>query len=88
MDTDSLNICRTSRGFAVVLFRDHYGEECSLQESSLAEPAAIWFGCDRNAFHSGTGEPLSPRMHLTREQVAALLPLLAHFAETGKLPCP
>lgn len=26
------------------------------------------------------------RMHLTQEQVRALLPLLQHFAETGELP--
>jgi hypothetical protein len=29
---------------------------------------------------------LTTRMHLTREQVAALLPLLQHFADTGELP--
>jgi hypothetical protein len=28
---------------------------------------------------------LSSRMHLTQEMVAALLPLLQHFAETGEL---
>lgn len=29
---------------------------------------------------------LSTRMHLTQEQVIALLPVLTHFAETGELP--
>ncbi len=29
---------------------------------------------------------LTTRMHLTREQVAALLPTLQHFADTGELP--
>lgn len=31
---------------------------------------------------------LNTRMHLTREQVAELLPMLQHFAETGELPEP
>lgn len=30
---------------------------------------------------------LTTRMHLSREQVAELLPVLAHFVETGELPC-
>ncbi len=29
---------------------------------------------------------LNTRMHLTREQVAALLPTLQHFVDTGELP--
>jgi len=29
---------------------------------------------------------LNTRMHLTREQVAELLPVLQHFADTGELP--
>lgn len=29
---------------------------------------------------------LNTRMHLTRNQVADLLPILKHFAETGELP--
>lgn len=29
---------------------------------------------------------MSTRMHLTQEQVAALLPALTHFVETGELP--
>jgi hypothetical protein len=29
---------------------------------------------------------MKTRMHLTREQVKALLPLLQHFVETGELP--
>ncbi|MFP3339719.1 hypothetical protein R0J91_17205, partial [Micrococcus sp. SIMBA_131] len=31
---------------------------------------------------------LNTRMHLTREQVAGLIPLLQHFAATGDLPAP
>lgn len=31
---------------------------------------------------------LTTRMHLTRDQVRSLLPVLAHFVETGELPDP
>lgn len=31
---------------------------------------------------------ISTRMHLTRDEVKALLPLLQHFAETGEVPMP
>ena len=34
----------TPRGFRIGTFRDLYGQECSVQESSSAEYAAIWFG--------------------------------------------
>ena len=67
----------TNRGFRRVDFTDRYGAACSLQESSLATEAAIWLGVN---------DPMASRMHLTQEQVAELLPLLQHFAETGYLP--
>lgn len=34
------------------------------------------------------GVHFTTRMHLTREQVAELLPILQHFVETGELPEP
>ena len=34
----------------------------------------------------GRAISITDRMHLNQEQVAALLPLLQHFAETGELP--
>lgn len=69
---------RTSRGFEFIAFNDCYGEECSLQASSLAEyekpgTSAVWLGCEEARKHPATGETLSPRMHLNREQVAALI---------------
>ena len=36
----------TKRGFGHIVFKDRYGEVCSLQESSLATEAAIWLGVD------------------------------------------
>ena len=35
---------KTARGFNISSFKDRYGEECSLQESSLATESAIWLG--------------------------------------------
>lgn len=69
---------RTSRGFELIEFKDHYGEKCSLQASSLAEyekpgTSAVWLGCNEAKKHFATGETLSQRMHLNREQVAALI---------------
>jgi len=71
-----LQFRKTERGFVVAHFRDRYGEECSIQESSLAEEAAIWLG-------EG-----SHRMHLTQGMVEQLLPVLEHFLKTGGLPAP
>ena len=41
---DSLTKDTTSRGFGRLEFDDLYGKRCSLQDSSLAGEAAIWFG--------------------------------------------
>lgn len=41
-----MNFEQTPRGFLVGRFKDRYGAKCSLQESSLAEEAAVWFGID------------------------------------------
>lgn len=70
-----LKFDRTKRGFARYDFKDLYGEACSLQASSLATDEAIWLGSNEGKLH--------PRMHLNREQVAALLPILQHFVMTG-----
>ena len=37
---------KTNRNFHLIEFKDRYNKKCSLQESSLAEEAAIWFGVD------------------------------------------
>lgn len=98
-----------SGGWPVIHFKDHYGKECSLQMSSLAEyekpgTSAVWLGIDncdpkvlaRDAAKFGiktkqtTGwvpYPIPPavllssRMHLNREQVAALIAHLSAWLE-------
>jgi hypothetical protein len=77
----------TQRGFGIIKFQDKYGESCSIQKSSLATDDCIWFGCDRNGiFKDGdrTYES-SMRMHLNREKVKELLPILQKFVETGEI---
>lgn len=64
----------TSRGFTVGYFNDLYNNPCSIQESSLADRAAIWLGVHEN------------RMHLSIEMVRELLTALKCFVQTGYLP--
>lgn len=74
-----------NRGFHGYRFRDLYDEECSIQQSSLATDEAIWLGLQRGTHVYG--ECLA-RMHLNRDQVRALLPMLQRFADTGELTHP
>ena len=92
----------TARGFARYEFTDRYDHRCSLQKSSLATEDAIWFGMDdpdlqeigwhpEHSLRARTyalpkGVEGFSRMHLTRDQVADLLPALQHFVEFGELP--
>lgn len=70
-----MEIKTTNRGFQLIKFSDSYGVPCSLQKSSAASQDKIWLGCD-NA---------EARMHLTRQQVAKLLPYLERFVASGDL---
>lgn len=92
-----MRIERTQRGFAIAEFQDYNEQKCSLQKSSIATDDLIWLGVDDAdpvIFVAGQGwQPcplpdgvlLHTRMHLTREQVKALLPLLKRFVKTGEL---
>lgn len=75
----------TPRGFSRADFKDLYGAPCSIQASSLATDDAIWLGCDELGIEPVSKEPFAQRMHLNREQVASLLPILERFVETGEL---
>lgn len=99
----------TARGFALIEFTDDYGVQCSLQKSSAATEAKVWFGvneadpqilasqatahgvqtaqtCGWVEYPVPDAVSFTTRMHLTRQQVAELLPALKHFVETGELP--
>lgn len=43
----SVKMSKTPRGFKIGTFKDLYGIECSIQESSLASEAAIWLGVNK-----------------------------------------
>lgn len=78
-----LNFHVTSRGFKRADFYDLYGSHCSIQESSLATEDAIWLGVHEGSPQYENQE--SSRMHLTQDQVKALLPSLKKFVKTGRL---
>jgi hypothetical protein len=68
---------KTIRGFELIQFKDRYGHECSLQQSSLAdfEPpgsSAIWFGVSD-----------TDRMHIDLEQMKELIVYLQNWIATG-----
>ena len=68
-----------------LVFEDRYGSVCSIQNSSLATEAALWFGVETpfEGWSEKSGKRGFPRMHLTQDQVIALLPTLTRFAQTG-----
>lgn len=94
-----MKIRKTARGFKIGEFEDMNGYRCSLQKSSLATEDCIWLGLndpkpqifsgDNTGWHPYELPPnvqCTTRMHLTREQVAELLPALENFVKTGDLP--
>jgi hypothetical protein len=94
-----IDLTKTQRGFDLGKFEDLYGEECSIRKSSLATEDAIWLGVDKPkliVFENETmGKYIETRlpktwsvnchMHLSRDLVRQLLPILQKFVETGEL---
>ncbi len=70
----------TERGSSIVQFKDDYDNPCSAQESMVDDDDTntpkLWLGRD----------DVGGRMHLTRAQVAEILPVLMHYVEHGELP--
>lgn len=71
-----MKVKKTERGFEIIHFKDFYGTDCSLQQSSLAlydQPgcSAIWFG---------QGDK---RMHINLELMKELLPHLERWVKEG-----
>ena len=94
-----MNLEENQRGFLNGKFKDNYNNECSIQKSSSAMEDCIWLGIDKPKLvvfeddsmdkYIETTVPknwmINSRMHLTRDQVAELLPHLQRFVETGEL---
>ena len=71
------------RGFAYKKFKDRYGCQCSLQESSLVDPS-IWLGPEEDQSDEFKAEfKSSPytRMHLSYRQVEELVEDLTAWLE-------
>ena len=88
----------THRGFAVFGFTDGNGEKASVQQSSAAEAPHVWLGVDELKLRrfvpgqSWSDCPLpegdiqgNERLHLTRENVQDLIPILQRFVDTGDI---
>lgn len=67
---------KTERGFPIIAFQDLYKSPCSLQMSSICHG----YPCGESAVWLGLG---GDRMHLSRQQVAALITHLSSWLETG-----
>lgn len=93
-----MEIIRTGRGFKKGSFIDSYGIPCSIQESCAADDARIWLGTEpktMTVFEDSMGKyiemtipknfMIDTRMHLNREQVAELIPILQKFVDTGEI---
>ncbi len=94
-----MNIKENQRGFLNGQFKDNYNNECSIQKSSSAMEDCIWLGINKPKLvvfaddsmgkYIETTVPknwmINSRMHLSREQVAELLPHLQRFVESGEL---
>jgi hypothetical protein len=96
----SMKIEKTERGFQRIDFKDIYGVECSLQESSLADRAAVWFGPNEpNPRRLVPGQSWQPvpfpegtlcdtRAHLGQEQVKELIGYLQNWLKSGRFDKP
>lgn len=82
-----LKIEATERGFLCAKFTDRSGQDCSIQEGE-GDPKdfyCIWLGVDDDRGLASDYANGPVRMHLTQNQVEALLPLLKKFVESGRL---
>lgn len=80
-----MRVKKTSRGFQLIEFKDLYGEACSIQQSSLADKAALWLGAEHETIHKVTGEKCGARMHIDRKLAKQLIAILHKWVQTGRL---
>ena len=92
-----MKINKTPRGFSRGFFRDQDGIFCSIQKSGLATRECVWIGIENPELVVFEDEScanyivakmpenfmVNAKMHLNREQVKELLPILTEFVETG-----
>lgn len=87
---------KTARGFDIIRFTDRYNVPCAVQKSSIATEDCIWIGSEKDdprilVPNEGWQSVVIPglltnsQMHLTIDQVRALLPILQRFVDTGEI---
>lgn len=72
----------TSKGHIIGSFRDRYGAECSVQESSYPDEPCIWLGVETD---SGGESVSNGRMHLNQAAAQELIETLRYFVNEGTL---
>lgn len=72
----------TRKGLLRGEFLDRIGAICSLQESSIVEDSCLWLGVEVD--FDGR-EVRNGRVLLSQEQALQLIPVLRHFARTGRV---
>lgn len=84
---------KTERGFKIGEFNDMDGKLCSLQESSLATEAAVWFGTqDATPMYKGEPVPFpkdtlfNDRMDLTCHLASMIMRRFEKFLATSMFP--
>lgn len=97
-------ILRTVRGFPYIDFQDSNGVLCNIQYSSRADKEFIWLGAKQiglQEFKASEGWRTvvlndtiahhfvaNNRMHLDRDRLAEILPILQNFVDTGDVGYP
>lgn len=84
----------TTRGFKLCTLTDNYGNEFTLQKSSIATDDMLWVGIPHpdvavgppwRKFDLPENAIIHSRAHITREQARGIAMALLVFAETGDL---
>lgn len=76
---------KTQRGFGLMEFKDINGDQCSIQESSVATKNCLWLGCDHETVHPVTGERCGARMHLDVKLAKQIINTLQKWVDSGYL---
>lgn len=72
----------TAKGLLRAEFKDRLGATCAIQESSRPEESSAWLGVEIDL----DGDELRyGKMLLTQEMAKDLIPILRHFARTGRI---
>lgn len=92
-----MRVKKNKKGLNVIEFKDFYGEECTMEETSFTGDRTLWIGCNNanpkfftvengwKPVHMPEKYVANTKMHLSRKQVEKMLPHLIKFVETGHI---